>query len=84
MTCEVVEISIWGRNNDGKVRSGECTFRDGKKWRWSRSLMDGSYYFTIDSGMPSQWSMANYGRMISPPKRVTALKKKLQQEGEKI
>lgn len=82
MEHEVTHIEYWGRNAAGLAFAGVATFRDGKVWKWHRSAHDGAFYFTIDSGIPSQWSLGNYGRMVSYPKRVLALKKRLQQEDE--
>lgn len=73
----VAELENFGRNASGKISGGIVTFSDGKVWTWHRSTHDGSFYFTIDSGVPSQWSHGNSGRQVSYPKRVDALKKKL-------
>ena len=78
----VIDLEPWARNAAGQLLSGICTFSDGKVWKWHRSHDDGSFYFTIDSGVPSQWSLGNYGRTVAYPKRVAALREKLQEIGE--
>jgi hypothetical protein len=78
----VDEVEGHGRNASGLLLSGVATFSDGKVWSWHRSHHTGEFYFTIDSGIASQWSCGNYGRMVAYPKRVEALKKKLDEIGE--
>lgn len=70
------------RNASGLLLAGTAKFSDGKEWRWIRVHGDGSYVFVIDSGIPSQWGVTNYGRTVSYPKRVDALKQKLSDLGE--
>ena len=80
----VVHIEPLTRNSAGMLLSGKCTFSDGKCWQWLRVHGDGSYCFVIDSGVPSQWELGNYGRTVVYPKRVKALKDKLIELGEPI
>ena len=78
---EVTEVESYGRNTSGTPLGGIATFSDGKVWKWHYSQHTKDYYFTIDSGTPSQWSCGNYGRMVAYPKRVAALKTKLEELG---
>ncbi|WP_282046544.1 hypothetical protein [Roseibium album] len=57
----------------GIVTSGIAVFNDGKEWRFSAEPGK-KIFFTIDSGIPSQWSVTNFGRDIAPLRRVDALK----------
>ena len=70
----VTSITPNGRNGQtGEFDSGDVLFSDGKDWKFWFSRYDGSVQFLVDSGVPSQWSASNYGRMISPPKRQAAV-----------
>lgn len=72
------------RNAAGQLVAGTAKFADGKEWRWLMLHGGGSYCFIIDSGVPSQWSLTNYGRRVAYPKRVEALKAKLAELGELV
>lgn len=79
---KVIRLESYGRNTSGTMLGGVCEFDDGKEWRWHRSIDTGKFYFTIDSGVPSQWGFCNYGRIVAYPKRVAALVEKLTEMGE--
>lgn len=78
---EITDLSGYVRNAQGVLMSGECEFSDGKCWKWHRS-QGGDLYFSLDSGRPSQWAVENFSRIVTYPKRVAALKKKLADMGE--
>ena len=79
---KVIEIIPETRNSSGELLAGTAVFSDGKEWRWIRVHGDKSYCFIIDSGVPSQWGITNYGRTVKYPKRVKALEDKLREMGE--
>lgn len=79
----VTNLTIHTKNASNVAVSGGVTFSDGKEWRWFRATDGKTLHFCIDSGVPSQWSLGNYGRTIEPPKRVAALKSALAKAGQK-
>ena len=76
---KVIDVIQKGKSPDGKITSGVAVFNDGKEW--SFIPLHDSYAFIIDSGIPSQESVLNYQRVISPAKRVSALKKWMENSG---
>ena len=78
---EVTRIDYHTRNAKRLALSGVAAFRDGKVWKWVRSNHTGNFHFIVETNTPSPWA-ANFTRMIAPEKRITALKKYLQQNDE--
>jgi len=77
----VSAITPRARSTEGRLVSGYALFSDGKEWQFDCRKLD-DIYFTIDSGIASQESVTNFDRIIAPPKRVAALRKKLYGIGE--
>jgi hypothetical protein len=74
---EVTKIIVSARSPNGAVKAGWATFDDGKEWAFNAADNPGNEFFTIESGIHSQWSYGDWARTISPPKRVAALRKAL-------
>lgn len=79
---QVDKLTVHTKNSSGVAISGEVLFSDGKEWKWFRATEGKTLHFNIDSGVPSQWGLGNYGRTIEPPKRVAALKTALAEIGQ--
>lgn len=82
MTLIAEKITPIARGSEsGRITAGIVRFSDGKEWKFSCNRWD-DIFFTIDSGIPSQLGIADHVRNIAPPRRVAALRAKLEEMGE--
>lgn len=75
------DITVLARTPEGRLKTGYVLFSDGKEWQLNASDWN-SPFFAVKTGRYGPWHIDGFERLISPPKRVAALKQKLTDMGE--